>query len=75
VVVERDEPRGRPTADEALRMVANLVKPDLGPEAEANVAIGKRVRAVFQDLAEHLALPQFMLTDEAPEGRVWRLPG
>ena len=74
VLVELDEQRGRPTADEALRIVANLVKPELSPEAEPNVAIGKRVRVVFQDLADHLALPQFTLADEASEGRVWRLP-
>ena len=74
VLVELDEQRGRPTDDEALRIVANLVKADLTPEAEPNVAIGKRVRVVFQDLADHLALPQFTLTDDAPDGRVWRLP-
>ena len=74
VLVELDEQRGNPTADEGLRIVANLVTSELTPEAEANVAIGKRVRVVFQDLADHLALPQFTLTDEAPEGRVWRLP-
>jgi hypothetical protein len=33
------------------------------------------VRAVFQDLAPDFALPQFTLTDEPPEGRVWRFPG
>jgi hypothetical protein len=44
------------------------------PEPEANVAIGKRVRVVFQDLADHMALPQFALSDEPPEGRVWRMP-
>jgi hypothetical protein len=55
-------------------MVANLVKPDLSPEDEKNVAIGKRVGVVFQDLAEHFALPQFTLSDEAPEGRPWRMP-
>jgi uncharacterized OB-fold protein len=73
VLVELDEQRGRPTPDEALRLVATLVKPDLTPEDEANVAIGKRVRVVFQDVADHLALPQFTLSEEAPEGRVWRL--
>jgi uncharacterized OB-fold protein len=75
VLVELDEQRGTPTPDEALRIVANLVKPDLSPEAEEQVAIGKRVRVVFQDLADHMALPQFTLTDEPPVGRVWRLPG
>jgi hypothetical protein len=74
VLVELDEQRGRPTPDEGLRLIANLVTPDGRPEAEASVAIGKRVRVVFQDLADHLALPQFTLTDEPPEGRVWRLP-
>jgi len=32
------------------------------------------VRVVFQDLADHFALPQFSLSDEPPAGRVWRLP-
>ena len=75
VLVELDEQRGQPTADEALRIIANLVKPDLTFEKEENVAIGKRVNVVFQDLAEHLALPQFTLSDEPPQGRVWRLGG
>jgi len=70
---ELDEQRGQPTADEALRIVANLVRPDFTPEAEANIAIGKRVRIVFQDLADDVALPQFTLTDEPTAERVWRL--
>ena len=74
VLVELDEQRGQPTPDEALRVIANLVKPDFTPEVEANVQIGRRVRVVFQDLADHMALPQFTLTDEPPVGRVWRLP-
>jgi uncharacterized protein len=74
VLVELDEQRGQPTPDEALRVVGNLVQGDATtPEAEANVAIGKRVRVVFQDLADHLALPQFTLLGERDEGRVWRL--
>ncbi|MBI2525491.1 MAG: OB-fold domain-containing protein [Candidatus Rokubacteria bacterium] len=75
VLVELDEQRGQPTEHEALRIVANLVTADFRPEAEASVAIGKRVRVVFQDLAEDFALPQFVLTDEPPEGPIWRLPG
>ncbi len=74
VLVELDEQRGQPTPDEALRIVANLLTPDLAPEAEANVAIGKRVRVVFQDLSDDVALPQFTLSDEPAEGRAWRLP-
>ena len=74
-LVEFDEQRGRPTSDEALRIIGNLVRPDLTMEDEKHVAIGKRVRVLFQDVAEHLALPQFVLTDEPPTGRVWRLGG
>jgi hypothetical protein len=74
VLVELDEQRGQPTPDEGLRIIGDLVKPDFTMEAEQNVAIGRRVRVVFQDLAEHFALPQFALTDEPPPGRVWRMP-
>jgi uncharacterized protein len=74
VLVELDEQRGVPTPDEALRIVSNLVKPGGGMEDEKNVAIGKRVQVVFEDLADHMALPQFTLTDEPAQGRVWRFP-
>ena len=73
VLVELDEQRGQPTPDEALRVIANLVKADGSMEDEGNVAIGRRVQVVFHDLADHFALPQFRLTDEPPQGRVWRL--
>jgi uncharacterized OB-fold protein len=76
VLVELDEQRGVPTPDEALRIIGNLVTPDAsGMEDAERAAIGRRVRVVFQDLAPHMALPQFALTDEPPAGRVWRLPG
>ena len=76
VLVELDEQRGQPTPDEALRIVGNLVKPDgVTMKDDKQVAIGKRVRVVFQDLAEHMALAQWTLSDEPPQGRVWRLPG
>jgi hypothetical protein len=73
-LVELDEQRGVPTPEEALRVVANLVTPDLRPEAEENVAINKRVRVVFQPIADEIALPQFTLSDEPPAGPLWRLP-
>jgi hypothetical protein len=74
VLVELDEQRGQPTPDEGLRIIANLVKADGRFEEAGLVAIGKRVRVVFQDLADHLALPQFALSDEPPAGPIWRLP-
>jgi len=75
LLVELDEQRGKPTADEALRIIGNLVTAEFRPEPETNVAIGKRVKAVFNDLSNDFALPQFALTDEPPVGRVWRFPG
>ena len=75
VLVELDEQRGTPTADESLRIIGNLVKSDGSFEDTTKVAIGKRVRVTFQDLADHFALPQFALSGEPDEGRVWRLSG
>lgn len=72
VLVELDEQRGVPTQDEALRVIANLVTAELEPEAEANVAIGRRVRVVFQPLDGDLALPQFALSGEPDAEGVWR---
>lgn len=75
VLVELDEQRGQPTPPEALRIVGNLLTPGFRPEAEANTAIGKRVRVMFQDIADDFALPQFVLADEPAEGRLWSFPG
>jgi uncharacterized OB-fold protein len=75
IIVELDEQRGAPTPQDGLRLIANLVDDQLQPEAEANVAIGKRVDVVFQDLSPELALPQFRLTDEPPVGPMWQFPG
>jgi len=44
VIVELDEQRGVPTPQEGVRLIANLVDDQFNPEAEANVAIGKRVQ-------------------------------
>jgi uncharacterized OB-fold protein len=75
VLVELDEQRAKPTADEGLRIIANLVTKDGRPEPEQNVAIGKRVRVVFHDIGDDFALPQFELSGEPAEGRVWSFPG
>ena len=68
IIVELDAQRGVPTPQDGLRLIANLVDDQFQPEAEANVAIGKRVDVVFQDLSPELSLPQFRLTDEPPAG-------
>ena len=74
IVVELDEQRGVPTPQEGVRLIANLVDAQFQPEQEANVAIGKRVQVVFQDLSDDFTLPQFQLLHEAPQGAVWQFP-
>jgi uncharacterized protein len=74
VVVELDEQRGVPTEPESLRLVANLVDDQFQPEAEANVAIGKRVQVIFQKLNDAFTLPQFKLSGEPAAGPVWQFP-
>ncbi len=74
VLVELDEQRGQPTPDHGLRITANLVDESFVPEKEENVAIGKRVEVIFHDLENGFTLPQFKLSDEPPQGPVWRYP-
>ncbi len=74
VIVELDEQRGVPTPQEGVRLIANLVDDQFNPEAEANVAIGKRVQVVFQDISEDFTLPQFKLSNEPPQGPIWQFP-
>ena len=62
VLVELDAQRGEPTADDGLRITANLVDENMVPEQEENVAIGRRVKVVFEDLESGLTLPQFQLS-------------
>ena len=72
VLVELDEQRNQPTPDDGLRITSNLLDAELNPEKETMVAIGQRVEVVFVDLDSGLTLPQFRLSDDAPQGTVWR---
>ena len=72
VLVELDEQRGQPTADEGLRLISNLVADDFTAEKEENVAIGKRVEVTFLDVSPELSLPLFKLSQEPPQGPVWQ---
>jgi uncharacterized OB-fold protein len=73
VLVTLDEQRAVPwrwgLEDEtvSLRLIANLVDRDdqTRPEAEANVAIGRRVEVCFVDLSDDFALRQFRLSEPA----------
>ena len=78
LMVDLDTQKGEPTADEALRVVGNLCTPDgkLAPQDMVRrVGIGSRVRMVFSDVTEGLALPQWTIDEAAaqPE-KPWRYP-
>jgi len=78
LLVDLDTQKGRPTEHEALRVVGNLARPDgrlAPPELVRQVGIGTRVRMVFSDVAQGLALPQWT-TDEgiAQPAKAWRYP-
>jgi uncharacterized protein len=72
VLVELDEQRGQPTADEGLRLISNLVTDDFTAEKEEYVAIGKRVEVTFLDVSPELSLPLFKLSQEPPSGTPWQ---
>ena len=79
LLVDLDTQKGEPTEHEALRVAGNLVTPEgefAPPETVRRVGVGTRVRMVFVDVAEGLALPQWTIDEEAeqPE-KVWRYPG
>jgi uncharacterized protein len=78
LLVELDVQRGLPTADDALRIVGNLVTAGgqlVSAEDARGVGIGSRVRMAFTDVAADLSLPQWTLDEsvEQPQSR-WRYP-
>jgi hypothetical protein len=75
LLVDLDTQKGQPTEHEALRVVANLVTPDgelAPPEMVKRVGIGTRVRMVFVDAGEGLAIPQWTIDEEAEQPTPWR---
>lgn len=78
LLVDLDTQKGQPTQDEALRVAANLTTPDgkLAPAAVVKqVGIGTRVRMVFSDVTDGMALPQWTIDEAAPQpDKPWRYP-
>jgi uncharacterized protein len=78
LLVDLDTQKGKPSENEALRVVGNLVTQDgkLAPsDMVRRVGIGTRVRMVFADVAEGISLPHWTI-DEAGQqpARPWRYP-
>jgi uncharacterized protein len=78
LLVDLDTQKGKPSADEALRVVGNLVTPDgvlAPPDLVRKFGIGTRVRLVFTDVAPGLALPQWTIDEAAQQpAKPWRYP-
>jgi uncharacterized protein len=78
LLVDLDTQKGKPSDEEALRVVGNLVMPDgvlAPPELVRKVGIGTRVRMVFSDVAPGLALPQWTIDETAQQpAKPWRYP-
>ena len=78
LLVDLDTQKGKPTADEALRVVGNLVTPEAKlapPDLVKTVGIGTRVRMVFSDVSPGLSLPQWGIDGSAAQpDKPWRYP-
>ena len=77
LLVDLDTQKGKPSAEEALRVVGNLVTPDgvlAPPDLVRKVGIGTRVRMVFSDVAPGLALPQWTIDEGTTQPKPWRYP-
>jgi uncharacterized OB-fold protein len=78
LLVDLDVQKGKPSADEALRVLGNLATPDgvLAPrEMVRKVGIGTRVRMVFADVAPGLAIPLWTIDEHATQpAKPWRYP-
>ena len=78
LLVDLDTQKGKPTADEALRVVGNLATPDgklAPPDLVKTVGIGTRVRMVFSDVGPGLSLPQWTIDESATQpDKPWRYP-
>jgi uncharacterized OB-fold protein len=77
LIVELETQRGRPGAEDALRIAGNLATPDgalAPPELVAQVGIGTPVRMVFRAVAPDLAIPLWTLDEGAAQHALWRYP-
>ena len=63
----------QPAEYRALRLVGNIVKEDGSFEHPDEVAVNKRVQAKIIDLGDGMGLPQWQLSEEAPDGEPWQI--
>jgi len=78
LLVELDEQRGEPGEFDGLRLQSNLATADgalAPPEIVQTVGIGTRVRVVFKDVGDGIAVPLWTVDEEAEQpDPPWRYP-
>ena len=78
LLVDLDTQKGKPSKDEALRVMGNLTTPDgklAPPDMVKKVGIGTRVRMVFADAGPGLAVPHWTIDEAASQPtKPWRYP-
>jgi uncharacterized OB-fold protein len=75
LLVELDTQSGKPTPQEALRVIGNLTTADgvLAPKEDvAKVGIGTRMRMTFTDVGPGISLPQWTIDDAGGKADAWR---
>jgi len=76
LLVELDEQRNVPNKFDGLRIQGNLANPDgtlASEELVREIGIGTRVKVVFKDIGEGLAVPLWQVDDEADQPETpWR---
>lgn len=79
VLVELDTQAAQPTEHEALRITGNLVTADgelAPPELVEKVGIGSRLRIVYKDAGQDIAIPLWTIDENAQQPETpWRYPG
>ena len=78
LLVDLDTQKGKPSPDEAIRVIANLTTQSgelAPPEVVKTLGIGSRVRMVYADVSAGLALPQWTIDETAVQpAKPWRYP-
>jgi len=77
LLVELDEQKDTPAEYDGLRLQANLATADgelAPPELVRQVGIGTRVRVVFKDIGDGIAMPLWTVDQEAEQPVPWRYP-
>jgi uncharacterized OB-fold protein len=77
LLVELDEQKDTPAEFDGLRLQANLATADgdlAPPELVRRVGIGTRVKVVFKDIGEGIAMPLWTVDEDAEQPTPWRYP-